>query len=220
MDKELEITTPLDRNIDTENQSLLDEIEKDIEEAVRHQDAEEAFAICERMVGNIRRSGIGLAKALWMINKYWDVFQIGDEFEATAQHYLSLHPHTIERYVKVWEMITNVVPAEFKEDLQQKNIKTLIPIANAVAQGYEFENKDWETITNSADYAEVSKAVRDATGKTPRSNNLSLKIDANGSIWAYTPTSVVFVGSLEIKDTDPTVRKAVERIISNSGILK
>lgn len=220
MDKELEITTPLDRNINTENKSLLDEIEKDIEQAVNHKDAEEAFAVCERMVGNIRRSGIALAKALWMINKHWSVFQLGDEFEATAQHYLDLHPHTIERYLKVWEMITNVVPAEFKEDLQQKNIKSLIPVANAVAQGYEFEDKDWERITKSTDYAEVSKAVQEATGKTPRSNNLSLKIDEHGSIWAYTPHAVLFVGSLEIQDPDPIVRKAIERIISNSGILK
>lgn len=221
MDKELEITTSLDQAIRVEHQDILDEVEHGITEAVQSKDVDLAFHFCQRMIGEMKRSGIGLAKALWMINKNWALFGIGDDFEPTAQYHLGLHPHTIERYVKVWEMLTNYVPLDLKGEIQNKNIRSLIPIANAVAGGYEIEEDTWEKLADAPDFTEISKIVREEVTKKPaRRNNLTLKMDKDGSLWAYTNSGVFFVGSLETKDSNEFVRKAVDRIVVNSGILR
>lgn len=221
MERDLEITTSLDQNIQTQHQDILETVELAIADAVKNRDVDLAFHFCQKMIGEMKRSGIGLAKALWMINKNWSLFQIGDDFEPTAQDYLGLHPHTIERYVKVWEMLTNHVPLELKDEVQQKNIRSLIPIANAVAAGYEIEGETWEKLAEAPDYSEISKIMReDVTKKPARKNNLTLKVDNRGSIWAYTTNGAFFVGSLEIRDENEFVKKAVERIITNSGMLR
>jgi hypothetical protein len=221
MDKDLEITTALDQSLSIENIDILEEVEYEIYAAVRKGDADLAFGFCKRMIGEMKRSGIALAKALWMINKNWLSFHVGDEFEPTAQDYTGLHPHTIERYVKVWEMLANYVPTEFKNEIQHKNIRSLIPIANAVAQGYEIDTEVWEKLVQAPDYSEISKIVReDVKDESPRKNNLTLKVDNNGSIWAYNNNNVLFIGSLEVRDTNEIVKKAIERIINNSGMLR
>jgi len=221
MEKDLEIVTSLDQHLSVDHQDILEEVEIAITNAVQSKDVEVAFEFCKRMIGQMKRSGIALAKALWMINKNWNIFMIGDEFIPTTQEYTGLHYHTIERYVKVWEMLTNYVPASFKEEIEQKNIKSLIPIANAIAQGYEVQDDEWERLAKAPDFNEISRIVREEIkDEAPRKNNLMLKLDGRGSIWAYTNEGAFFVGSLEIEDDNPTVKKAVERIVSNSGILK
>lgn len=221
MDKELEITTPLDQSLQVDHIDILTEVDTFISGAIASKDVEYAFSFCKRMTDTMKRSGIALAKALWLIKHNWDIFQIGDDFEPTAQDYTGLHPHTIERYVKVWDMLINYVPAQLKEDALQKNIRSLIPIANAVAQGYEIENDTWDKLVKAPDYNEVSRIVREEVKEVnPRKSNLTIKVDQRGSLWAYANNGVYFVGSLEMKDENEFVRKAVERIITNSGILR
>ena len=221
MDKDLEITTSLDQHIIVEDDDVLQEVEHSISDALKSKDIELAFDFCKRMIGQMKKSGIALAKALWMIDKAWEEFKLGDDFLPTAQDYLGLHPHTIERYVKVWDMLVNYVPAELKDEIQQKNIKSLVPIANAIYQGFEIEKETWNSLANATDFNEISRIVREEVKEeNPRKNNLTLKLDNMGSIWAYNSGERFFVGSLEIKDDNDIVKKAVERIISHSGILK
>lgn len=221
MDKDLEITVSLDK-LQVEHQDILSEVDEHIKYAIEAKDVELAFMFCKDRLIKIKNEGLALAKALWMINYNWNVFKLGDEFLPTANDYLGsyLHPHTIERYVKVWNMLTSYVPEELKEELKGKNIKYLIPIANAVASGYEVDNETWEKLAD-APMSEIPEIVReDITKKPARKNNLTLKIDENGSIWAYTISGRYFIGSLEVKIEEEHVQKAVNRIITNSGILR
>lgn len=217
----LEITTSLDQSLITEDQVIFQEVDERITDAIKQRNADLAFVFCKQRLIHIKRESLYLAKALWMISKSWDIFQLGDDFIPTANDYLGLHPHTIERYVKIWEMLTNYVPAQFKDDIQQKNINSLIPIANALAAGYEVEEDVWKRLAEAPDNREISSIVREeVTGKEPRKNNLTLKVDIRGSIWAYTKSGVFFVGSLEIEDENEFVKKSIERIIANSGMLR
>lgn len=221
MEKELEISAPLDQSLVVDDSDILLEIEVRINRAISLHDADEAFLVCEAMIGQMKRSGIALAKALWMIKTDWDKLSIGDDFFPTAQHYLGLHPHTIERYVKVWDMLDKYVPESIRAKIQQKNIKILIPIANAIAQGFEIEDSTWKKLVAAPDYSEVSKIVREEIkDESPRKNNLTLQVDGLGSVWAYNSGEKYYVGSLEVGDERDIVIKAIERIISNSGILK
>ena len=69
--EELEIVTSLDQEVSVVYQDVLDEVESTISLAVQDKDVEIAFAFCRRMKSQIKRSGLALAKALWMIEKNW-----------------------------------------------------------------------------------------------------------------------------------------------------
>lgn len=221
MAEELEITTSLDRGLIVQNDSVLKEVDEQIHYAIDHKDIEYAMEFCRKQMDKMRLSGIALAKALWLIERNWIVFKIGDDFIPTVQDYLGIHTHTIERYVKVWEMVTNHVPEELKEEMIQKPIGALIPVANAIAQGFTIEQGEWEKIVEAPDRNSIALIVReDVKNTTTRKNALIIKLDERGSLWVYSTNTKEFVGSLEITDESDAVRKAIERIVANSGILK
>lgn len=165
--------------------------------------------------------GIALCKSLHLMNEYWESFEIGDNFLDTATQYLGIHRHTIERYVKVWDMFS-FAPKTLLPELQQKGISSLIPIANAVAQGYPIEASTWDRLADAPDRNSVSKIineeVKDMEGT--RSNRLTILLDRKGSLWAIMEEERVFIGSLEIEDDNSIVQKAIERLTKNSGVVR
>jgi len=71
------------------------------------------------------------------MNKYWEALRL--VITSWIQQYsILVFTVTHERYVKVWDMFS-VAPQTLLPELQQKGISSLIPIANAVAQGYEMK---------------------------------------------------------------------------------
>ena len=134
--------------------------------------------------------------------------------------YLGIHRHTVERYCKIWRLFS-YVPDKYLEDVQQMGIKSIIPIANAVSQGYELDEDDWEEVLSDSSFANVNKYIREEVkGKEPRKSGLSLSLDREGSLWAYAEDKHFFIGSLEVVDYEPIVKKAKQRIVNNSGILE
>ena len=223
MTEDLELTTPLDRAslVLVDTSTVLQEVEEQINHAIETKDIDFAMQYCRHQMDKMRLSGISLAKALWLIEKNWNIFRLGDDFIPTTQDYLGIHPHTIERYVKVWEMVALHVPKEFQDQIIQKPIGSLIPAANAVAQGYEIDKDEWEKIIHAPDKNTVAMIVRDEIKEaTPRKNALGLRMDNNGSLWVYAGNTVSFFGSLEIKDENDYVQKAIERVIANAGIMR
>jgi len=117
-----------------------------------------------------QKSGLGLAKGIYLLKKIWKEFDLEENFEDAAYIELGVHKHTVDRYVDVWAMYaTNSVPKEYVDRLQQHNIKTQIPIANAIAQGYEIKEPEWGKLADATDFSEVSTIIReDVKGKEPR----------------------------------------------------
>ena len=218
---ELVLFTEVDQDapVAPEHKEILSLVEERIVDAIKRGDARSMTNICKSLVSITKIAGIALARVLWMIKENWEVFSINEVFEYYMSSVTGLHHRTIERYVRVYDMM-DLVPANIKDQLFSKNIKNLIPIANAVAQGFEIEDDQWAKLAGAADYNEVAQIVRDDVKEaSPRKSNLSLWVDDAGSMWAFHESRRYFVGSLEVESDDDVVQKAIRRILDNAGFL-
>ncbi len=76
-------------------------------------------------------------------------------------------------------------------------------------------------MADAPDLNTITKIVReDVRGEEIKKGSISLSIDRDGSIYVFSHNQRVFIGSLEIKNEDEMVQKALNRIIKNSGILQ
>lgn len=211
----------LDQPIPDDNAFWEERIDEILEKAFKEQDVEYALNACESLVRVAKLSGRALATMLYKLKAHWNIFEVIENFEELAYPRIGLHPHTIERYIKVAEMFaTHAIPAELEEQIKQRNMGELIPIANAVAQGYEFDAEDWKELANSPDFSTISKKVRDIKGQPPRKSRLIIMVDVSGSLWAMNDEDRKFVGSLEIADDEPIVKKAINRILDSAGVMR
>jgi len=203
---------------DPEEDFWMNEVEAVLEKAFKEHDAEYALNACSNLIKIAKVSGKALAKMLYTLKRGWDMFEITDTFEEYAYPRLGLHVHTIDRYIKVEEML-RTLPEE-AQSIKDRPIGQLIPIANAVAQGYELNDEDWKRLDQAPTERDVRKAIQEITDKEPRKSGLTIYMDRQGSLWAQTTTEHKFIGSLEIKDDDPIVQKAITRIVDRTGVMK
>lgn len=217
MNNDLYITSPLDQQLPIEVN--LDEVDQIINRSVETKNPELVFYYCSVHLRELKRRGLALSKALWLLQKNWDAYELGDEFLDTTSSYTGLHRHTIERYCRIWEMFS-IAPQDVVPELQQHSLTALFPIANTVSQGYELDQDTWKELAEAPDYNSVSRILKEKTGKEGRSNSMLLSIDRQGSLWATTVNDKIFIGSLEISDDRDTVQKAIRRIIERSGIIQ
>lgn len=220
-DDELMLVGPLDQPLPAESNEILRKVEALILEAAEEHNQWKALNVCKELVQVQKLSGLGLARALFLVRKNWSKFEASERFEDVAYAYIGLHRHTVDRYINVWEMFeAGYVPKDIEEQIRQRNIKDLIPIANAVAQGYTISEPMWAKIAEAPDFTTVAKIIReDIKGAEPRSSGIMLSVDAEGNLWAFSEGQQYFVGWLEPDSPYDVVRKASERIIANAGIM-
>lgn len=211
----------LDQPIPDDDIFWEEEIDQILERAFREHDAEYAVNACENLVKIAKVTGKALATMLYKVKRHWDIFETTETFEEMVYPRIGLHPHTIERYVKIAEMFeSHVIPKEFEEQVKQRNMGELVPIANAIAQGYEFDKDDWKRIIDAPDARSIGKEVREIKGQEPRKSGMMIMIDNRGTLWAIDKEDRKFIGSLEIKDDEPLVKKAISRIIDSAGVMR
>jgi hypothetical protein len=222
LNSELIIISGLDQNLPVDSLELEQRVEEIITQAIEEKDAWKALNVCKTMIEIQQLSGIGLAKALYLIKNNWSVFDLKETFEDVAFEYFGKHRFTVDRYLAVQEMHEGeFIPNEFRDDIKQMNIKSQIPIAKALEQGVEITDEQWKKLAQAPDFSTVSKIVReDIKGAEPRKGSLMLSLDNVGSIWCFYDGERYFVGSLEVDVDEEVVMKAIKRIIDNSGILR
>lgn len=214
--------SPLDQSVDTDNDWALHRVDEIIAESIEKKDAFIALNLCRQLYGVSKVSGLSLAKALYFTNINWTVYEVGDEFENVIQEYTGLHPHTVDRYIHIWKMFEDEdVPLHLVHDLQQRSTQELAPVALTIKQGYEIEDEQWEEIAEATNRAEIATILReDVKHKPPRKSLLQIYMDRDGSLWAFKDNQRKFVGSLEINDDAEIVQKAVNRILTASGVIR
>ena len=208
----LDLASPEDDNF------WMDRVEEVLEKAFREHDAEYALNACANLINIAKISGKALARMLYTLKTHWDVFDTLETFEDYAYPKLGLDPHTVTRYIKVEEMLRSL-PEGVDPNLTQRPIGQLIPIANAVAQGYEFDSEDWKRFSQAPTEREIRKEILDITGKEPRKSGVTIYMDKSGSLWAQNVDERKFIGSLEVQDDDPLIRKAINRIVDRTGVM-
>jgi len=221
MDDELTIITPLDQSLQVEFNDVLEVVEEEINAAIEHKDFEEALTVCAKFVNAIKVSGLVLAKVFYLLHNAWSEFELQDDFYDAVSSYLGLHRNTVVNYERVYIMLAYFVPEELRDEFKQKPIMTLVPIANAIDQGYDIDDAEWEKLAHAPDYKTTGNLVREEVkDREPRTSSLSISMDRDGSLWVWRDGDSKFVGSLEVNDEDDVVQRAVNRIIHNSGIMR
>jgi hypothetical protein len=220
MEDELMIVDALDQPVPVDTTAELQIVDEMFEQSMKENDPLIMFGYMLNIQKQFQVQGMALTKSCYLMNKYWDAYEVGDNFLDTASEYLGIHRHTVERYIKIWEMIT-IAPKHIARDLQQKGLTTLVPVANALAQGYEIQDSVWERIVDAPDYATTQRIINEEVKETEgRSSRLNIMLDRNGSLWAITKDERFFIGSLEVDDDRDVVKKAIERLVKNAGVLK
>lgn len=216
------ILSPLDQETPANGDWALELIDQKVHEAIELRDVSIVFDTIKRLRELAKITGLALAKILYMTHKYRGDFGLEDTFSDSVFDATGLHQHTTERYIKVWSLFEQKqIPQHLEQEFQQKNIKDLIPIANAFHQGYDITDEDWSELAHAPDYATVAKIVRDEIKHAePRKNALQLYLKRDGTVVAYKNEQQYSVAWLDLADTNPIVQQAIERIKKNSGMLE
>ena len=221
-DDELLIISPLDQSLDVEDDDhVLDKIEKMIMDSIENNDYLKAIHICTQLIQITKLSGLALAKSLYLIKSNWSKFSINDNFEDVLTSRTGLTKATIQRYTSVWSMYDKgLIPELYVDNIRQMNIKSQIPIAQALDAGYEIDDEEWEELADATDFSTVNAMLRDIKGKEPRSHALVLMMDRDGGIKAIKKDQQKYVGWLNISDEDEIVQQAISRITRGGGVLQ
>jgi len=213
----------LDQSVpDNNGEWVFRKVNQVIQRAVREKNPEIALEACRELVVVTKISGKALARILYMLFSYWEDFNATDDFWDTVYIRVGLSRHTVERYVRVGALLTeNIVPPQFLPKLEERNIGEIIPIANAIAQGYDLQDSQWQEILQQPDATSIRQKIREFKMEAPRRYGLQIFMDSEGSLWCQTADSAAeFIGYLNIDDQSRNVQRAISRIVDHSGVMR
>jgi len=213
----------LDQSVpDNNGEWVFRKVNQVIQRAVREKNPEIALEACRELVVVTKISGKALARILYMLFSYWEDFNATDDFWDTVYIRVGLSRHTVERYVRVGALLTeNIVPPQFLPKLEERNIGEIIPIANAIAQGYDLQDSQWQEILQQPDATSIRQKIREFKMEAPRRYGLQIFMDSEGSLWCQTVDSAAeFIGYLNIDDQSRNVQRAISRIVDHSGVMR
>jgi hypothetical protein len=229
-DDELILSGSLDQPLNGDPSEFLQLVDDKINQAIAERDLAKVVQVCKQLILAQQFTGLALAKVFYKLKQHWDELAPEDDdepggkadfiqvmFEATGKH-----RHTIERYLAIWDMFERkVIPDELADSLKSRNVKELVPIANAVAQGYDVKDEQWEAIAQAPDLSTVLRIVReDIKGAPPRQGTVLVLLDDDGNIVAYSDGDRYPVGWLDINSENVVVQKAISRIVQNAGVMR
>ena len=212
----------LDQPIQTNDDWLMNQIDKVMKQSLEQKDVYIALNAGKTMYAIGKAVGKGLAKLLYEVQKNWERYNINEDYDEIVFDYIGLHKTNVVRYIRVMEMLEeNQIPEQYREDIGQRNMRELIPIATTISQGYEIDDDEWEKLVDAPDLSTVSKILREDVKEKPmRKGALALYLDDEGSLWAYQDERRYFVGSLDVQAKEETIKRAIERIVRSAGILQ
>lgn len=213
----------IDQTLPMENaqKDILKRVDEIMEQAITENNPEIAAHAIKSLLGVSRIGGLALAKFIYTFDFAWDNFKRRESFLDYAEETFGITKVTVDRYFRVWEMlVSGDIPKDNRQKLELKPIKSLIPIANLVKQGYEVEGKHWTEFANAPDVTTVNKICRKIKGTEPKAGTLSLELERDGTLVAWKDGQKFTLGYLNINDKDEVVQKGIERLISDKVLVK
>jgi hypothetical protein len=186
-----------------------------LEEIRRTGEFERGTDAVRSMHGVIRAAGWASAKLIHGMKKEWlEQGRNEDRFLDYMQDMTPLKRLIIDRYLRAWDAQLHL------PQLLTQPIKNGIALGAALAQGYELDDEQLEKLASAKSNQEFLGIIREVKGKEPRKGSLTIYLEKNGSLQAWQGDDTRFVGDLDISSKDPMIMKAVERIVTSSGIIK
>lgn len=157
-------------------------------------------------------SGFARAKLLWGAQDWFaQTQQTGDFYEKFGVTEKNERTYA-DRLIRLWDAIEKKqIPEPI---LSERMVREIIPISEALSQGYVINDKTWKRLEQAVDVGEIGAILQKSKGKQPRKGAISLVIDSKGFITAWEDGQAHHVGSLNYAemDTDPVVKKSILRI--------
>lgn len=177
-----------------------------------------AVAVLERFDEFQNISGFARAKLLWAGQKWFvETKQRGNFYEKFGAKDRDEKTYT-DRLIRLWDCIqSGKLPASIHST---RKVRELLPISEAISQGFVFSQKVWNQLVQAKDMDAISQIVQKAKGKQPRKGTLRMTVDSRGFITGWQDGQAHHLGTLNYADleTDPVVAKGVLRIKGNNHI--
>ena len=163
----------------------------------------------EDLVGKV------LAKTLYLLHQSWYLFSIS-ESEKFIDILSTVNITNPQRYLKVGQYIDSLPQA-----IQDKPIREIIPITNAISQGYIISDDEWEKLERSGSLSETQRIVtKDVKGGKGRKSGLVGYLDSEaGTLYCWHDGERYDSGYLDIHNKEDAVQKFINRIVNNTGII-
>ena len=165
-------------------------------------------------------SGFARAKLLWGAQKWFtSTRQRGNFYEKFGLSDTNERTYA-DRLIRLWDCIeTGKIPKSLHKN---RKIRELLPISEALSQGFAISDKAWKQLEQATDLMEIGNILQKIKGKQPRKGTLTLTIDDRGFITAWEDGQAHHVGTLNYADmdTDEVVKKAVLRIKGGKAQIK
>lgn len=220
----VEITSGLDQvlPIGDAKKKVFHRIDEAIQKAFEQDDMEVVWSAGRNLSEWAKLSGLGLAKLMYDGLQIWLRMEKGSESDYYEEAYIQMGKHraTVTRYTAIWAMLSDgIVPKGYREKLMLHGVKMLIPIAQAVKDGYEIPREKWLALANAVDGHEVRKIVKEITGKADNSNYKTRQIDAEGDYTMWFKGKAYYIAHFNISD-DPVIQAEISRAINLLGVLE
>lgn len=142
-----------------------------------------------------------------------------EQFWAWMQDATPLKRITIERYIHAWEAYLKLDD----DRLLTRPLKDLVALGSAVSQGYEVDKSDVNRLIEATNNNAFLGELREIKGQEPRKSAMSLYLEPDGTINAWTKDGVEYVGYLNLPSPNApsgVLDKAIERIIRSAGLIR
>lgn len=196
-----------------------------VDEAIEHLYETGDIQTAVRILGAFTKfedmSGIARAKMLWGSQQWFvDTKQDGDFYEKFGITEKNNRTYT-DRLIRLWNCIQDEqVPKAIQKQL---TVRELMPITEALSQGYTISVSMWSKLTQAVDRTEIRAIIQEKVkNKQPRSHTMTFTIDDKGTIYMWLRNKKKFIGSLNLVDaeTDPDLKKGIQRILEGKAIIK
>ncbi len=165
-------------------------------------------------------SGFARAKLLWGAQQWFEkTNQRGNFYEKFGISEKNERTYT-DRLIRLWDCIqSGKIPPEMHNN---RKVRELLPISEALSQGFVISDKVWAQLLQAVDMSEIGNIIQQAKGKQPKKSALVLTVDSRGFITAWQDGQAHHVGALNYADmdTDEVVKKAILRIKAGKASIK
>ena len=167
-------------------------------------------------------AGLASAKVLYYLMTNWNDFGLSDSFLDLVPSNIKLSRRMIQRYISIWETIfvSNLVPDDVKEELQDKPINSLVPIMGALKQGYKIDDDTWDKIIVEDKNQSIAKIIReDVKMNEKESDALYYLFDKlSGTLYVQNKGIRYVVGKLNLSSKDEPAQRAIVRLIEKLNV--
>lgn len=205
------------------DEEILQMLDQRIDNAILTHDIDPVISEIANLRQAARIVGIALVHLLGRIAENWSSFGINEDPIDYLYAETGVSKTTVDRYIKVYKMLKEA-PEDLRPQLQQMNVKALIPVGYALAQGHVLEDKDWKEVVAAGTYDEVAFLMREVKGSRPRTSGLRMWVNRKGEVFSFASDEDGneerrFICVLPVESGDPIIEKSVERMIRNSGMM-